>query len=68
MSDKRGLAPAGPEGRVPARCQRSPNATFDRSFAMFTCNQRDPSCPFHGPAYVLDNEGRRFECRKMGER
>lgn len=53
---------------VPSRCQRAPNATFDRSFVMFTCNQRDARCPFHGPSYVLDNDGRHFECRKMAER
>jgi hypothetical protein len=54
-------------GRVPARCVRAPNATFDRSFAIYTCNQRDVRCPFHGPTYVLDAEGPHFECRKRAE-
>jgi hypothetical protein len=64
MIEKREWAAASGGGRVPLRCQRTPNATFDRSFAMFVCNQRDARCPFYGPAYVLDNEGRHFECRK----
>jgi hypothetical protein len=67
MIEKRETEAAAPVGRVPIRCQRTPNATFDRSFAMFTCNQRDPRCPFYGPAYILDNDGRHFECRKRAD-
>jgi hypothetical protein len=52
---------------VPLRCQRTPNATFDRAFAIFVCNQRDPRCPFYGPVFIQDSEGgRTFECRKCG--
>jgi hypothetical protein len=58
------LLPAGSVRGVPARCQRAPNATFDRQFAIFTCDQRDPGCPFYGAAYVLDADGRHHECRK----
>jgi hypothetical protein len=52
-------------GRVPIRCQRAPNATFDRAFGIFTCNQRDARCPYYGPTYVLDDGGQHFECRKV---
>ena len=65
MVEKRDQGPVLPLGPMPLRCQRAPNASFDRSFAMFTCNQRDARCPFYGPAYVLDGDGRHFECRKM---
>lgn len=65
MIEKRVPVPVMPSGRVPLRCERTPNATFDRGFAIFTCNQRDARCPFYGPAYVLDGDGRHFECRKM---
>ena len=54
-------------GRVPMRCARVPNATFDRAFAIYTCNQRESRCPFYGPVYVQDSEGQRtYECRKCG--
>lgn len=67
MIEEHAAGAGGTVGRVPIRCQRSPNAAFDRAFAIYTCNQRDSRCPFYGPTYVLDNEGRHFECRKRAE-
>ena len=67
MIHKQDLDALGLARRVPVKCRRTPNATFDRSFAIFTCNQRDMRCPFHGPTYVLDNDGYHFECRKRAE-
>jgi hypothetical protein len=53
---------------VPGRCMRSPNASFDRGFGIYVCQQRDGRCVFHGPVYVLAQDGRRYECRKAAER
>jgi hypothetical protein len=52
------------EPYVPARCLRHPNASADRAFGVFVCNHGDARCHFYGPVYVLDQEGRRYECRK----
>ena len=58
-------APRVEEPYVPARCLRHANASVDRAFGLFVCEQRDTRCFFHGPVYVLDHEGaRRYECRK----
>ena len=59
-----GAAQALKPGYIPAACRRAPNAVHDRAFGMWLCEQKDAGCPFHGPAYVLDDSGRRFECRK----
>jgi hypothetical protein len=53
---------------VPARCQRVPNATHDRAFGIWLCDQRDARCCHFGPAYVLDEDGRRYECHKRDAR
>ena len=66
MFERRAEAPTRP-GHVPVRCLKAPNATFDRAFAIHTCNQREPRCPFYGPVFVQDDEGKHFECRKAGE-
>ena len=53
------------EPYVPLRCHRSPNATLDRAFGIFVCHQRDARCAFHGPVFVLDDDGgRQYECQK----
>lgn len=57
-----GPAPKPPY--LPARCRRAPNASYDRSFGIFLCDQRDARCHFYGPVYVQDQEGRQYECRK----
>ena len=67
MIEKRERAVASGVGHVPVRCQRTPNATFDRAFAIYTCNQRDARCPFRGPTYILDDSGRHYECRKRAD-
>lgn len=67
MIEEHAAGTGGTGGRVPLRCARTPNATFDRGFAIHTCNQRDVPCPFRGPVYVLDDNGRHYECRKRAE-
>jgi len=55
------------EPYVPDRCLRNPNAVLDRSFGIFVCNQRDARCHFHGPDFLLDDDGRHYECRKRAD-
>ncbi len=50
--------------RLPERCRRSPDSSFDRSFGLHLCNVRDGLCFYRGPVFVLDADGRRYECRK----
>ena len=59
-----GAAPVPTKSYVPDRCRRAPNASFDRAFGLWVCDQRDARCCFLGGAYVLDETGRRNECRK----
>jgi hypothetical protein len=51
--------------RVPERCRTSPNASYDGTFGIHLCNVREGQCFFRGPTFVLDANGRRFECRKV---
>ena len=67
MIEEHAAGTGGPVGRVPIRCLRTANATFDRAFAIYTCNQRDARCPFRGPTYILDDSGRHYECRKRAD-
>jgi hypothetical protein len=50
--------------RCPDRCLRAPNAFYDRGFAILLCGNRDGYCSFRGAVYVLDADGRRYECQK----
>ena len=51
--------------RVPERCRRAPDTTYDRTFGITLCNVRTGSCFYRGPVFVLDAQGRRHECRKV---
>lgn len=49
---------------VPERCAKSPNCQYDGNFGIYTCGERDRRCHYHGPVFILDQDGRHFECRK----
>ncbi len=51
--------------RVPDRCRTSPDAGYDRSFGLHLCNVKEGACSYRGPTFVLDAQGRRYECRKV---
>jgi hypothetical protein len=51
--------------RVPERCRHSPDASHDGQFGIHLCNVREGQCFYRGPIFVLDANGRRFECRKV---
>ena len=51
--------------RVPERCRRTPDRSYDRSFGLYICNVRDGPCFYRGPAFVMDANGRKPECRKQ---
>jgi hypothetical protein len=51
--------------RVPERCRHSPDASYDGTFAIHICNVREGQCFYRGPTFVLDANGRHFECRKV---
>ena len=52
--------------RVPERCRRWTDSTYDRAFGLHLCNVKLGPCFYRGPVFVLDVDGRRFECRKAG--
>jgi len=51
--------------RIPERCRRSPDRSYDRSFGLHLCNVKDSPCFYRGPTFVMDPDGRKFECRKV---
>ena len=54
--------------RVPERCRRSPDSSYDRTFGLHICNVsvKEGSCFFRGPVTLLEANGQKFECRKAG--
>ncbi len=50
--------------RIPERCRRAPDCAYDGTFGFYLCNVRDSPCFYRGPAFVLDANGGKLECRK----
>ncbi len=50
--------------RLPERCRRSPDRSYDRTFGLYLCNVKNASCHYRGATFVVDASGRTFECRR----
>lgn len=50
--------------RVPERCRQAPDCHLDRNFGIYLCDVKILPCHYRGTVFVLDQDGRRFECRK----
>ena len=49
---------------VAERCRVTPNCQYDGGFGLFVCLEKDRRCFYHGPVFILDQDGSQYECRK----